>query len=174
MIVSFAAYDLWLDWRRLHPFLARHWVDYEPGIHLSQLQMQSGTTGINALRIYNPTKQGLDHDPDGLFIRRWVPELATVPLAYLHRPWLMPRGVQQQADCRLGADYPRPVVRHSAAAAQARARITAVRKRPATQQQVAEVLDQHGSRVRRSGASTFRHNQSGKQNERQGQQRLGL
>lgn len=174
MVVSFAAYDLWLDWRRLHPFLARHWVDYEPGIHLCQLQMQSGTTGINALRIYNPTKQGLDHDPDGIFIRRWVLELANVPLPYLHRPWLMPRSVQQQAGCRIGTDYPRPVVKHDAAAAQARARITAVRKRPEIQRQAAEVLDQHGSRARRARTFPLRPEKSGTKGTSSQQGRLGL
>ncbi len=57
MLVSFACYDLWLDWRPLAPILARCFLDYEPGIHYPQLQMQAGTTGMNALRIYSATKQ---------------------------------------------------------------------------------------------------------------------
>ena len=61
-------------------------TDYEPGIHWSQMQMQSGTTGINTIRIYNPVKQGQDQDPETKFVRRWIPELGAVPADFLHQP----------------------------------------------------------------------------------------
>ncbi|PEN14687.1 deoxyribodipyrimidine photolyase [Longibacter salinarum] len=163
MIVSFAAYDLWLDWRSFHDVLARRWIDYEPGIHFSQLQMQSGTTGINALRIYNPTKQARDLDPDGTFIRRWVPELRRVPDTYIHTPWLAPPQVQVRSGCRIGKQYPKPIVRHETAARRARKVIGEVRKRPEVQQQAKQVLDQHGSRRHRSRRKTT---QSGVKNHR--------
>ena len=86
MLVSFAAYNLFLDWRKLNPILASLFTDYEPGIHLSQLQMQSGVTGINTLRIYNPVKQGMDHDPHGNFIRQHVPELRHLSNDHIHLP----------------------------------------------------------------------------------------
>ena len=76
MLVSFASYHLWLHWRHTGLHLARQFLDFEPGIHWSQMQMQSGTTGINTLRIYSPARQAAEHDPDGRFVRRWVPELA--------------------------------------------------------------------------------------------------
>ena len=76
MLVSFASYQLWLDWRITSKYLAKLFTDYEPGIHYSQFQMQSGTTGINAIRIYNPIKQSRDQDPDAVFIKKWIPELS--------------------------------------------------------------------------------------------------
>ena len=90
MLVSFASYNLWLDWRPTSLYLARLFSDYEPGIHYSQVQMQSGTTGINTIRIYNPIKQGLEHDPQGKFIKKWVPELRHMPRANVHTPWETP------------------------------------------------------------------------------------
>ncbi|MDE5037666.1 FAD-binding domain-containing protein, partial [Francisella tularensis] len=78
MLMSFASYHLWLDWRVTSLYLAGLFTDYVPGIHYSQVQMQSGTTGIISIRIYNPSKQSIDQYPNGEFIRRWLPELENV------------------------------------------------------------------------------------------------
>ena len=123
MLVSFAAYHLWLDWRQFGPHLARQFTDYEPGIHYSQLQMQSGVTGINTLRIYNPVKQSYDQDPEGKFIRKWVPELANVNLQWLHEPWKMSSELNHHAANPLGKHYPFPLVINETAMKQARARM---------------------------------------------------
>jgi deoxyribodipyrimidine photo-lyase len=152
LLVSFASYSLWLDWRPTGLHLARHFLDFEPGIHWSQMQMQSGTTGINTLRIYNPTKQAADQDPQGVFIRRWLPELNGVPAAYLHMPWTMPQAVQQAAGCRIGSDYPTPLVDHVAAVREAKRRLAAVRDTPAARAEAREVARRHGSRRDRRGA----------------------
>jgi deoxyribodipyrimidine photo-lyase len=127
MLVSFASYHLWLDWRATSVALAPHFLDYEPGIHYSQFQMQSGTTGINTIRIYNPYKQGQDQDPDGAFIRRWVPELAAVPVDFLHAPQEMPPMIAAMAGVELGRDYPLPIVDHATAYNEAKQRMHAVR-----------------------------------------------
>jgi deoxyribodipyrimidine photo-lyase len=146
MLVSFASYHLWLHWRPTGLFLARQFLDYEPGIHWSQMQMQSGTTGINTLRMYSPTKQAQDQDPQGLFIRRWVPELAKVPLPYLAEPWQMDPSVQHMAGCRMGLDYPLPIVDDKAAMAFAKDRMYGLRKTPQARVEAADVQDRHGSR----------------------------
>ncbi len=151
MLVSFASYSLWLHWRPTGLFLARHFLDFEPGIHWSQLQMQSGTTGINTLRIYNPSKQALEQDPRGIFIRRWLPELVGVPPAHVHMPWTMPVDVQRAAGCVIGRDYPAPIVDHATAVREAKRRLAAVRNAPDARAEARGVAHRHGSRRDRHG-----------------------
>ena len=132
MLMSFASYNLWLPWRDSGLYLARQFVDYEPGIHWSQCQMQSGSTSINTIRIYNPIKQGRDHDPDGAFIRRWCPELADVPAVHLHEPWAF-NGVNPIVDC---ADSAR----------QAKEMIFAIRQSAGFDRHADAIQRRHGSR----------------------------
>ncbi|MGQ0528742.1 MAG: deoxyribodipyrimidine photo-lyase/cryptochrome family protein [Panacagrimonas sp.] len=146
MLISVASYQLWLHWREPALHLARLFTDYEPGIHYPQVQMQSGVTGINTLRIYNPIKQGLDQDPDAAFIRRWVPELARVPLPHVHEPWKLGAAEQAALGRKLEYDYPLPIVDPIAAARAARDRIWTVRRDPAFGAQADEVQERHGSR----------------------------
>ena len=143
MLVSVASYHLWLDWRATGTVLARYFTDYEPGIHWSQVQMQSGTTGMNTIRIYNPVKQGVDQDPDGAFTRAWVPELAMVPDAHLHRPWQWDRAGEV-----LGTHYPAPVVDPQAAAKAAKAAIYACRAAHRGDDETARLVEKHASRKR--------------------------
>ena len=120
LCVSFACYHLWLHWRRPALWLARRFVDFEPGIHFCQMQMQAGCAEYVEMRVYNPIKQAQDQDPNGTFIRKWVPELFGVPLQYLHEPMRMPKGMQREVGCVLGVDYPRPLVEHQQAYARAK------------------------------------------------------
>ncbi|MEM9375876.1 MAG: FAD-binding domain-containing protein, partial [Pseudomonadota bacterium] len=141
MLMAVSSYHLWLDWRQPGEHLARMFTDYEPGIHWPQVQMQSGTTGINTVRIYNPVKQGHDQDPDGAFIRRWVPELAEIPDEHIHTPWTW-----EGAGAYLGKTYPMPVVDHLEAARAARQKVWAVRKGEHFRKTANAIQTKHGSR----------------------------
>ncbi len=109
MVVSFFVFNLWQDWRELH-FLARQFLDYEPGIHYPQIHMQAGITGMNTIRIYNPIKNSIKHDTEGVFILKWVPELRAIPIEFIHEPWKMSAMEQQLYDFTIGIDYPSPIV----------------------------------------------------------------
>lgn len=147
MLMATASYHLWLHWREPGLHLARQFTDYEPGIHWPQTQMQSGTTGINTVRIYNPVKQGYDQDPDGAFVRRWVPELACIGGPMIHEPWKSPL-----ADDLLDKVYPIPIVDHMKAAREARQKIYGARKDLNFRETANAIQRKHGSR--KSGLST--------------------
>ena len=148
MLVSFASYHLWLHWTYTADALARLFLDFEPGIHYPQMQMQSGVTGINTLRIYSPIKQAKDQDPTGVFIRRWVPELESVPDAFLSQPETMPHDVQVKVGCLVGREYPVPIVEHAGAVRHARSRIGAIRRSADARAESQDVVRRHGSRRR--------------------------
>lgn len=146
MLVSVAAYPLWLHWRPVGEWLARQFLDYEPGIHWSQLQMQSGTTGINTTRVYNPLKQAQDHDPHGQFVRRWLPAMRKVPDPWLWQPWRMPASVQSQAGVRVGQDIPMPLVDLGEATKSSKQKLYERRGTQAVKEGKQAVIEKHASR----------------------------
>lgn len=138
MLISFSSYHLWLHWKQPSSHLARLFVDFEPGIHYSQIQMQSGTTGINALRIYNPIKQSSDQDPLGKFIKQWVPELASVPQTLIHTPWLAKNH-----------QYPKPLVDEKIQRLYASKTIYTLRKSIKHKNETQPIIQKHASRKKR-------------------------
>jgi len=146
MLVSVAAYPLWLHWRPVGEWLATQFLDYEPGIHWSQLQMQSGTTGINTTRVYNPIKQAQDHDPHGKFVRRWLPAMRRVPDTWLFEPWLMPPEIQADSGVRVGTEIAQPVVELTQATREAKQQLHSRRQTAEVRAGKKAVLEKHASR----------------------------
>ena len=136
MVVSAACFGLAQSWQSLQYPLARLFLDYEPGIHFSQIQMQAGIVGINTIRIYSPHKQLLEQDPDAKFVKRWIPELHDFDAAE----------IAQYNSKQLG-DYPEPVTDIIANTRVIRDQIYAIRKSAEGQEASADVLVKHGSRL---------------------------
>ena len=145
MLVSFASYQLWLDWKKTSKHLAKLFTDYEPGIHYSQFQMQSGTTGINSIRIYNPIKQSIDQDPKGDFIKKWVPELKEVPNKLVHEPWKLTYIDQKGLGIEIGKHYPNPIVDHHSSSKIARDKIWMIKKTEEAKFNAKKILEKHAS-----------------------------
>lgn len=133
IVASFLCKDLLVDWRVGEAVFMHHLLDGDPASNNGgwQWAASTGTDAAPYFRIYNPVTQGERHDPDGVYVRRWVPELARVPLEHLHAPWTMPDALQAAAGCRIGRDYPAPVVDHSFARERALAAFGATKTNPA-------------------------------------------
>ncbi len=143
MLVSFLCHLLWQPWQAGMHFLAGTFLDYEIGIHCSQFQMQAGVWGVNTIRIYNPIKQSQENDPQGFFIKKWLPALRQVPVPLLHEPWKMTLLEQKLYQCRLGEDYPYPLVDAPKAAKHASAILWEMRKREETKVENMKILTKH-------------------------------
>lgn len=143
MLVSFFCHHLYQDWRDGVYHLAQLFLDYEPGIHYPQFQMQAGTTGINTIRMYNPIKQSEEHDPEGIFIKQWLSELQNVPIAFIHEPYKMTVLEQELCGVIIGEDYPKPIVNIEIAGKEAREKIWGHRNHELVQKENKRILRTH-------------------------------
>lgn len=117
VVASFLTRILGVDWRLGARVFMEELLDGDPAVNLGNWQWVAGvgTDYASGFRVFNPTTQAQKWDPEGRYIRRWVPELEHVPIPYVHAPWTMPPEVQRSVGCWIGADYPAPLMREAPA-----------------------------------------------------------
>lgn len=130
IVASFLVKDLLIDWRWGERWFMQQLLDGDPAANSGGWQWTAGT-GTDAapyFRVFNPTTQARKFDPDGRYIRHWVPELRQVAGSHIHAPWEMPAALQDAAGCVIGRDYPAPIVDHTQARERALAAYAAARE----------------------------------------------
>lgn len=145
MLVSFLTHILWQPWQAGVHHLAQLFLDYEIGIHVPQFQMQAGITGINTVRVYNPIKQSQTHDTEGIFIKKWLPTLQHIPNKLIHKPFEMTELEQQFYHCRIGKDYPKPIVNFKVTYQNATKVLWELKKHETVKAENKEILKRHVS-----------------------------
>ena len=150
LLVSFLTHHLWQPWQSGVVHLARNFLDFEPGIHYSQFQMQAGETGINMIRIYNPTKNAKEHDKGGIFIKKWIPEIKKIPTPLLFEPWKMNLIDQETYECKIGKDYPKPIVDISETYKYAASKLWSIKSDSTVKEESNRILRKHTNANRKA------------------------
>ncbi len=143
LTISFFTHILWQPWQDAITHLSKMFLDFEPGIHFPQMQMQAGETGINNLRIYSPIKNAIEHDEDAVFIKKWVPELVHLDIHFAHEPYLMTPLENEFNNFHLGKDYPHPIVNIKESRKKASKILWNMKKDPLVQKENIRILSKH-------------------------------
>jgi deoxyribodipyrimidine photo-lyase len=143
MLVSLWTHHLMQPWQAAADHLSKQFLDFEPGIHFAQIQMQAGTVGYHTLRTYNPTKQALEHDPEASFIKKWVPELNNLPPKNAITPWTLTAMEQMMYDFQLGKSYPEPICDIEKAGKVARDTLHEIKNSKTARQHTKQISDVH-------------------------------
>jgi len=143
MLATFWCFTLWQPWQPGAVYTCRIFLDFEPGIHFAQWQMQAGMSGYHPIRIYNPTTQSQRHDPTGDFVRKWIPELKAVPAPQIYEPWKMTQMEQTFYHCRIGVDYPAPIVNLEESNRDSREAYWRVRQTLPVQRELPRIWERH-------------------------------
>jgi len=137
LIVSFACFVLHLSWKSINAPLAQLFADYEPGIHICQIQMQAGVVGINSIRVYSPKKQAMDQDPEGNFIKKWIPELRDYKVSEIHN-----------YDKFTFKTYPQPIVDYESSSKQMKKIIFSIKNSKISKEESQVIQEKYGSKWR--------------------------
>ena len=131
IVASFLVKDLLIPWKEGAVWFWDTLVDADLASNTLGWQWCAGCGADAApfFRIFNPVTQGERFDPEGRYVRRWLPSLERLPSAWIHRPWQAPAGVLNEAKVVLGKDYPRPLVDHTAARGRALDAVKSIRRR---------------------------------------------
>lgn len=143
LVVSFLTHHLFQPFTTGAKWLAQKFLDFEPGIHYSQMQMQAGLTGINVVRVYNPVTNALKYDSDAVFIKKYVPELSSLPIPFVHEPWKMTPMECMMYEFEYGVDYPLRIVDIKETRKKALETLYGLRKSESCQLEMRRILDQH-------------------------------
>ncbi len=143
MLISYWTQHLWQPWQPAAIHLAKQFTDYEPGIHYSQVQMQAGTVGYHTIRVYNPIKQALEHDPEAKFIKKWVPELRNLPIDLAISPWKINEMEQLFYSFTLGLNYPKPLTDPEVSGKIASQELHIFQKQELTKREAKKIMSTH-------------------------------
>ncbi len=145
MLVTFATFTMWLDWKEVARHLSRLFLDFEPGVHYGQIQVQAGLSGYHTLRIFNPIAQSQKYDKSGFFLKRFLPELESLPAPMVFTPWMMSKMEEEHFGIRLGKDYPKPILDFDISSRIAKEYYWKRRNAHHVQQQLPKIWERHCS-----------------------------